>query len=114
MLPLRPRLLLLIQTGAQTLERCPELSLSVSSEERSQEDEVSVFVKDFPFPITKGCYIAIEREYSSLLPEAQRRALRETITIVDVRIRPDFDIDASDLCAVEGVEGGVRPADSLH
>ena len=25
-----------------------------------------------------------------------------------------FDVDASDLCPAEGVEGGVRPADPLH
>lgn len=59
------RLVSLIQKGVQTLEQCPELSLA--DRLQAEEEEVSVLVSNYPFPITKGCYLTIEREYASLL-----------------------------------------------
>lgn len=71
----------------QTLEQCPELSLA----DRPQaEEEVSVLVSNYPFPITKGCYLTIEREYASLLSREQQRTLQEVVAIVDVRNRGGF------------------------
>ena len=54
------RLVSLIQKGVQTLEQCPELSLV--DRPQAEEEEVSVLVSNYPFPITKGCYLTIERE----------------------------------------------------
>ena len=82
------RLVSLIQKGVQTLEQCPELSLV--DRPQVEEEEVSVLVSNYPFPITKGCYLTIEREYASLLSREQQRTLQEVVAIVDVRNRGGF------------------------
>lgn len=67
----------------QTLEQCPELALTGQPQEK--EEELSVVVMNYPFPITKGCYVAIEREYASVLSPEQQRTLQEVVALVDVR-----------------------------
>ena len=66
----------------QTLEQCPELSLA---DQPHDDEELSVVVMNYPFPITKGCYLAIEREYASVLSPEQQRSLQEVVALVDVR-----------------------------
>ena len=75
----------LIATSAQQLELCPELAVSTfpPSHETETEKEIetetetevetAVELENYPFPITKGCYLAIERNYSSPFPAEMRR-----------------------------------------
>ena len=61
----------LIVSSAQQLELCPELA--VSTFPPSQEAETAVELENYPFPITKGCYLAIERNYSTPFPAEMRK-----------------------------------------
>lgn len=71
----------LIATSAQQLELCPELAVSTfppsheteTEKETETEVETAVELENYPFPITKGCYLAIERNYSSPFPAEMRR-----------------------------------------
>ena len=77
----------LIATSAQQLELCPELAVSTfppshetetgketeTETETETEVETAVELENYPFPITKGCYLAIERNYSSPFPAEMRR-----------------------------------------
>ena len=68
----------LIATSAQQLELCPELAVSTFPPSREAEGaaeseaETAVELENYPFPITKGCYLAIERNYSAPFPAEMR------------------------------------------
>lgn len=62
----------LIATSAQQLELCPELAVSTFPPSREAEAETAVELENYPFPITKGCYLAIERNYSAPFPAEMR------------------------------------------
>ena len=65
----------LIASAAQQLDLCPELAVSTfpPSQEAEAEAESAVELENYPFPITKGCYLAIERNYSAPFPAGMRR-----------------------------------------
>ena len=69
----------LILSSANKLAMCPELALSDINP--SQEAETAVILENYPFPITKGCYLTIERNYSTLFTAEQ---LKVVATAVDV------------------------------
>ena len=47
-----------------------------------ETEETSILLKNYPFPITKGCYLTIEREYGVPIETSQKTTIQETINIL--------------------------------
>ena len=47
-----------------------------------ETEETSILLKNYPFPITKGCYLTIEREYGVPIESNQKSTIQETINIL--------------------------------
>ena len=47
-----------------------------------ETEETSILLKNYPFPITKGCYLTIEREYGVPIETSQKSTIQETINIL--------------------------------
>lgn len=70
------RLLQLILDGVNNEE--------MSSIDANETEETSVLLANYPFPITKGCYLAIEKEYGTPIMKEQRNTVTEIIHIIIV------------------------------
>lgn len=75
---------LLIRLLQLILDGCSHGDQSPTIDSRETE-ETSILLTNYPFPITKGCYLAIEKEYGNELTEGQQSTLQELIHILHVR-----------------------------
>lgn len=81
------RLLSFILSGPeQPSPRPDDLNNSTTYNASSSSSSSMVILDAYPFPITKGCYVTIEQEYSSILPPSQQRSVQEAINIITTAI----------------------------
>lgn len=69
------RLLQLILDGADSCRNHSSIDIR-------ETEESSVQLNDYPFSITKGCYLAIEKEYEEVISQEQKDTIRELINVI--------------------------------